>query len=176
MKKSELQNLALLECRNGRKLRFMKDCFITDELEVLDQDAYDEDLIYAYSDKKNDVIRVFDDTSEEGNIKLAWERQEINWDKVPIGTKVLVRNSNNENWKARCFYKSHREDFYVIDEGLFRIEKYKLCKLAEEPVTAKELYDLRPCKDDRYCCYNDTQECSECVLDKVLKKYNVTRK
>lgn len=176
MKKSELQNLALLECRNGRKLRFIKDCFITDELEVLDQDAYDEDLIYAYSDKKNDVMRVFDDTSEEGNIKLVWERQEINWDKVPIGTKVLVRNSNNENWKARRFYKSHREDFYVIDEGLFRIEKYKLCKLAEEPVTAKELYDLRPCKDDRYCCYNDTQECSECVLDKVLKKYNVTRK
>lgn len=176
MKKSELQNLALLECRNGRKLRFMKDCFITDELEVLDQDAYDEDLIYAYSDKKNDVIRVFDDTSEEGNIKLAWERQEINWDKVPIGTKVLVRNSNNENWKARRFYKSHREDFYVIYEGLFRIEKYKLCKLAEEPVTVEEMVNLIPCIIDDTCKKPSGTLCKNCIAEAILKNYNLIRK
>ena len=168
MKKSELQNLALLELRNGKRVRFVGNTFIAEDLEVLGEDFFDEDLLQTYGGTEEDIIKVYDDEGGQINATPIWERQEIGWDKVPVGTKVSVRNSNNENWKARCFYKSHREDFYVIDEGLFRIEKYKLCKLAEEPVTAKELYDLRPCKDDRYCCYNDTQECSECVLDKVL--------
>lgn len=173
MKKSELNPCMLLETRCGEKMRFIRDCFVTDKLEILDQDAYTEDLIYAYNDEKHDIVKVYEEDSEA----VKWERQEIDWDKVPIGTKVIVRNSNNENWKARRFYKSHREDFYVIDEGLFRIEKYKLCKLAEEPVTIEDMANLMPCKlNSNSSCKNPNISCKRCISKAILKNYNVIRK
>ena len=46
---------------------------------------YNEDLTHK-KNKNNDIVKVFD----IGKLKELWKREEVDWDKVPVGTKVKV--------------------------------------------------------------------------------------
>ena len=172
MKKSELNPCMLLETRCGEKMRFIRDCFVTDKLEILDQDAYTEDLIYAYNDEKHDIVKVYEEDSEA----VKWERQEIDWDKVPIGTKVIVRNSNNENWKERYFITKTKTLFYAIEHDYHIAGHFTECKLAEEPVTVEGMVNLIPCTIDDTCKKPSGTLCKNCIAEAILKNYNLIRK
>lgn len=156
----------------------LKDCFVSEELEVLDQDTYNEDLTYAYNDREEDIVRIYDDISWENKTVLVWDRDrdETNWKEVPIGAKVLVRDYDYQEWLDRYFVKRDGDLFYALAKNATTAGSFRQCKLAEELVTVEELHDLEPCKDDKYNCKRDTMPCVECILNEVLKNYNVTRK
>lgn len=178
MKKSDLRSTPLLECRNGKKLRMLKDCFVSEELEVLDQDAYNEDLTYAYNDREEDIVRIYDDISWENKTVLVWDRDrdETNWKEVPIGTKVLVRDYDYQEWLERYFVKRDGDLFYALAKNATTSGSFRQCKLAEEPVTAKEIYNIKPCRMNDDKCIDVSLNCSKCTADAILKNYNLTRK
>lgn len=51
-----------------------------------------------------------------------WSEQEyveptVDWSKVPVDTKILVRNSKNESWVKRHFAKFENGKIYVWSSG-----------------------------------------------------------
>lgn len=71
-----------------------------------------------------------------------YEMSEADWNKVPVDTLVLVRNSKNENWTPRHFKRigdttpTHRFETWgdgmtsKTTDGLISLWRY--CELAEE--------------------------------------------
>lgn len=49
-------------------------------------------------------------------IKMDFE-ETIDWDKVPVDTKVFVRDSENGEWYKRHFAKYEDGKVYVWDDG-----------------------------------------------------------
>lgn len=136
---------------------------------------YNEDLTHK-KNKNNDIVKVFD----IGKLKELWKREEVDWDKVPVGTKVLV-SANEIDWFTSYFIKklSPIEDtnFYVINiKG--ELNEWEYCKLAEEPKEEVTFYDVNK-KMDSYCEKNNKscdQACGPCVTKYILDNYDVTRK
>lgn len=175
MKKSELNPYMLLETRCGEKMRFIKGYFITNELEILDQDTYTEDLIYAYNNERHDIVKVYEEDSET----VKWEKNEIDWNDVPIGTKVYMVPDTSENTPIYYFLKYNPKNKYPFkvfgDDG--ELHECKFCKLAEEPVTVKEINE----EFDKYCNSRSCENCKYNLDDGycygwVLDNYNVIRK
>lgn len=76
-----------------------------------------------------------------------WSEQEyveppVDWSKVPVDTKILVRDSDNEKWKKRHFAKFKNGKIYAWNDGrssftAFKHEStlwWKQGKLAEDTV------------------------------------------
>lgn len=75
-------------------------------------DEYDENL-KQIKDNSSDIEKVYegcvkglDAMIEIEDYKLIWERKlEVDWSNVAVDTKVLVRNSDREQWGKRYFAK-----------------------------------------------------------------------
>lgn len=136
---------------------------------------YNEDLTHK-KNKNNDIVKVFD----IGKLKELWKREEVDWDKVPVGTKVKVSDDEIEWFNAYFIKKlSPITAFYVISaEG--KLSDWSYCKLAEDPKEEVTFYDIEEgmnqyCHDqneDRIC----QQECDTCGIKYILANYNLTRK
>lgn len=87
-----------------------------------------------------------DNRSCEKRIK-EWSEQEyveppVDWSKVPVDTKILVRDSDNEKWEKRHFAKFKNGKIYAWNDGrssftAFKPEPtlwWKQGKLAEDTV------------------------------------------
>ena len=139
MNKSDLKNGMHVKLRNGSIREYYKGYFIGVEYNELGYiDFYDIDLKHN-TESKLDIMEVFD---EDNN--TIWEREEVDWDKVPVGTKVLV-SANEIDWFTSYFIKklSPIEDanFYVINiKG--ELNEWEYCKLAEEPKEEVTFYDV----------------------------------
>ena len=100
---------------------------------------YENDLTFKFKNEsdKYDIIEVYDFNSnadikdilniihinyyeylsefiDKKYVKLIWERErKIDWwNKVPMWTRVLVRNNNKEDWtKAYFLYESNNDDY-----------------------------------------------------------------
>lgn len=87
-------------------------------------DSYNSALEIIKGQKEFDVIKIYEpplSSMEEifmncnkGN--LIWERP-IDWSKVPIDTKVLVRDENNSRWRKRHFAKYENGKIYTFSCG-----------------------------------------------------------
>lgn len=91
---------------------------------------YSDDLKNIHSNKF-DIIEVYDIDG-----KLIWEREEVDWSKIPRDTKVLVRNSKDEEWRKRYFSEYKDGKFYTFDMGGTSWSKsnktsWRECKLVE---------------------------------------------
>lgn len=136
---------------------------------------YNEDLTHK-KNKNNDIVKVFG----IGKLKELWEREEVDWSKVPVGTKVKVSDDEIEWFNAYFIKKSSPiTAFYVISaEG--KLSDWSYCKLAEKPKEEVTFYDIEKemnqyCHDqneDRIC----QQECDTCGIKYILANYNLTRK
>lgn len=136
---------------------------------------YNEDLTHK-KNKNNDIVKVFD----IGKLKELWKREEVDWSKVPVGTKVKVSDDEIEWFNAYFIKKSSPiTAFYVISaEG--KLSDWSYCKLAEKPKEEVTFYDIEKemnqyCHDqneDRIC----QQECDTCGIKYILANYNLTRK
>jgi hypothetical protein len=50
--------------------------------------------------------------------EIIWEREkEIYWSKVPVDTKILVRDRENESWEKAYFAKYHKGIIYAWEKG-----------------------------------------------------------
>lgn len=175
MNKSDLKNGMHVKLRNGSIREYYKGYFIGVEYNELGYiDFYDIDLKHN-TESELDIMEVFD---EDNN--TIWEREEVDWSKVPVGTKVLV-SANEIDWFTSYFIKklSPIEDtnFYVINiKG--ELNEWEYCKLAEEPKEEVTFYDVNK-KMDSYCEKNNKscdQACGPCVTKYILANYNLTRK
>lgn len=87
-----------------------------------------------------------DDRSCAKRLK-EWSEQEyveppVDWSKVPVDTKVYVRDSDNEPWKPRCFAKFEYGRIFTWTAGATSFSKdccaniswWRQAKLAEDTV------------------------------------------
>ena len=175
MDKSALKNGMHVKLRDGSIREYYKGYFIGVEYNGLGYiDFYDIDLKHN-TESELDIMKVFD---EDNN--TIWEREEVDWSKVPVGTKVLV-SANEIDWFTSYFIKklSPIEDtnFYVINiKG--ELNEWEYCKLAEEPKEEVTFYDID--KEMYQYCYDHSEmcnrKCDNCGMKYILDNYNVTRK
>lgn len=175
MKKSELKSAMYVKLRDGSIREYYKGYFLGIEYkEHLYIDFYNDDLIHC---KKSslDIMEVFDKYSN-----VIYERKEIDWSKVPVGTKVLVSDNEN-NWYEHLFINYRYDEefkFKAVDIESRQIHTWKYCELAEEPKYEVTFYDVDK-KMHTYCTKNNRscdQACGPCVTKYILDNYNVTRK
>lgn len=142
-------NIYRKECGNKLELEYslstLKRCF-------------KEDMSYE-SNAKFDIMRVLDSDDN-----LIWEREEVDWAKVPVDTKVLVRNSKDEEWHKRYFSKYKDGRFYTFDTGGTSWSTsdetfWKECKLVELKQKEYTFYEVE-CLYQEYC--NKMNNCDEC--------------
>lgn len=193
MNKSDLKDGMVVELRNGRKLLVMDNLLFDKKyVKEVELDEFVDTLFYIGENEGFDIIKVYENARPfiETNCKPIWEREkEIDWNKVPVGTKVLV-SDYGKNWYEHWFIKYNFEKegefkFKCIDIKSEQIHNWKLCKLAEEPKEEVELVNIGEleikyekfkdvnCNECRYCKYEKSNECKFAWL---LDNYNVTRK
>lgn len=73
MVKSDLTPYMQLKLQNGNYLRYINGYFISNSLELLEGDSYNDDLTYAYGDKEEDIIEVIGE-----DYKTLWLRDRNN--------------------------------------------------------------------------------------------------
>lgn len=191
MNKSELKTGMYVEDRLEHKIRVIGKYFVTDDLEMRGFDKYREDLTYALNDKDEDIMKVLDE-----NYNLLWERQEVDWSKIPKDTKVLVKNHNDNYWNKEYFNSYSGGKYYTYMDGKTAWSNnsgtllcWDECKLAEEPPKPRKEMTLKGideafrkfCRNQRkYGCASGCLQCtyngSPCKMAWLLDNYNVTEK
>ena len=138
MKKSDIKNGMIFIERNNNKYYVIEDrVFIKLKnkiaLEFVQDlniylDMYNNELDSLYN-SNSDIIEVWDMSNN-----ILWEKEE-DWSAIPIGTKVLVRNREDEVWTPRIFV-NYRPDYYykfkTLLEDLSGVQEWRFCKLIEE--------------------------------------------
>lgn len=160
MKKSELKQGMVVQLRDGDRY-LVRDregeiilshhngwLRLEEYSEDLKDDNYDElDIIKVYTTKAYMLDSVFDD---EYLTEIWCRKKEVDWSKIPVWTKVQVRNSHSQGWKNRYFLRyattkhgaiplfevAPFDSFVSITEGLER-ESYTQCRL-HDSVDIKE--------------------------------------
>ena len=177
MNKSDFKNGMHVKLRNGSIREYYKGYFIGVEYNELGYiDFYDIDLKHD-TESELDIMKVFD---EDNN--TIWEREEVDWDKVPVGTKVFC-SDDNKKFTSKIYYFIKYENgqnlFTVLREDRTYFS-WNYCKLAEQAKEEVTFYDIEKemnqyCDDqneDRIC----QQECDTCGIKYILANYNLTRK
>ena len=190
MNKNDLKNGMFFEMRN--KSRFL----------ILNNEIYLEDInLYKYSsnlhyflvsynddmcsmnDNEYDIMEVFNSCNES-----IWKREKVDWAKVSVDTKVLVRNSKDEEWQRKHFAKYKNGKVFTYDYGTSwntsLITTWEYAKLAEKPkkemiVSAKDLHKAfrTMCESHPRCdCCDYNYSVGTCEFKWILDNYNVTRK
>ena len=175
MNKSALKNGMHVKLRDGSIREYYKGYFIGVEYNELGCiDFYDIDLKHN-TESELDIMKVFD---EDNN--TIWEREEVDWSKVPVGTIVKVSDDKIEWFNAYFIKKSSPiTAFYVISaEG--KLSDWSYCKLAEKPKEEVTFYDIEK-EMNQYCHEQNEdricqQECDTCGIKYILANYNLTRK
>lgn len=190
MNKSDLKNGMFFEMRNKSKFLILNNEIYLEDIYRYEYsnklhyflESYNDDMC-SINDNKYDIMKVFNSCNE-----LLWEREEIDWTKVSVDTKVLVRDSKDEEWQRKHFAKYVNGKVFTYDYGTSwdtsLMTTWKYAKLAEEPkeeiiVSAKDLYktfrtmcESHPCCD---CCdYN--YSVGTCEFKWISDNYNVIRK
>lgn len=179
MNKSDLKDGMVVTIRGGNQCILSGDFLFRNNFTIsstiLD---YNEDLT-SKKNKHSDIVKVF----SVGKEKELWKRKEIDWDKVPVGTKVMVKLDFDDEYQKAIFLCNNSKYFltYSTDKG---IEHWNYCKLAEAPkeeVTAKELKNefTKFCEvcgiTCRGCKFSEGLK-EDCRTLWILDNYNVTRK
>ena len=191
MNKSELRNGMRFKMRNTYNFLILNSEIY---LETIDGYEYSNKLNHFLSSYNNDMTNLDDDKYdiiEVYNIdgKLIWERDEIDWSKVPKDTKVLVKNKTDKLWYPRYFveYKNGKYNTYINGSTSWSTddfpEEWDYCKLVEEQkeeITLEELiqeHDELHKSCDRNCmsCKYDGWR-ADCMLCWILDNYKVIRK
>lgn len=197
MKKSDLKDGMVVELRKGTRLMLIND-YLHNEMHEYNFNNYNEYLIHHQNVNILDIVKVYiidisnikemfksiklKDMLADEFLKLIWEREEVDWDKVPVGTKVLVSDNEN-NWYEHLFidYRNNEDfKFKCIDAKSKQIHNWKYCKLAEKPKEEVTFYDIE--KEMNQYCHDQNegricqQECDTCGIKYILANYNLTRK
>lgn len=131
MKKSDLKNGYVVDLRvDGYRRVVLFDELLIDENGRYERasnliEKYRDDLTHR-SDPNLDIMKVYDE-----GMDLIWKRKEIDWSKVPIGTKILF-SINGGEYTEGLFIKKDGNKFIVCDDIKNRLfTSCNYCKLAE---------------------------------------------
>lgn len=145
---------------------------------------YDEDFKWS-SNKKWDIMEIYDCDN-----KLIWKRKEVDWSKIPVDTKVLVKNSQDQEWERRYFAKYEDGKVYAFMNGVTSwsmsawgdIAPWEEAKLVEDKKVKNEnIEDIENqfaeyCKGKRCATECGYYGSLSCILAWVLDNYNVSPK
>jgi len=184
MNKSDFKNGMHVKLRDGSLREYYKGYFIGVEYKEHSYiDFYDVDLKNNQNDRLN-IVKVFNK-----NNNTIWEREkEIDWSKIPVGTKVLVSDTEI-NWFNGMFLKkverSDDDNYFRVANSCGDVERWKNCKLVEAPKEEVEVVSIEEL-ENKYESFEDVEcyECRYCKYEKfnvcefawLLDNYNVTRK
>ena len=195
MKKSDLKNGMSFECRGKAKYFIINGKIYRDKGSLVPtgvfeerMKGYSEDLPVLHSDERMDIMKIYDIDN-----KLIWEREEIDWSKIPKDTEVLVKNGEDGEWNRRYFSGFINGEITTFSSGTTSwstsrpnnpiLVSWKYAKLVEAPknkVTAEELqnsYDNLCLEYDgscSHCRYKTSRE--DCQFHWLLDNYNVSPK
>jgi hypothetical protein len=147
---------------------------------------YDEDFKWS-SNKKWDIMEIYDCDN-----KLIWKRKEIDWSKIPVDTKVLVKNDENGEWNKRYFAGFINGEVTTFSNGMTSwstsrpnnpiLVSWKYAKLVEnKKVKNENIEDIESqfaeyCKGKRCATECGYYGSLSCILAWVLDNYNVSPK
>ncbi|MCC3870265.1 hypothetical protein [Terrisporobacter mayombei] len=199
MNKSDLKDGMIVELKKGTRFMLVNDCLYNEKNDY-NLSHYNDKLICTHITKILDIVKVYTidiskfvknefdsiklkDMLEDKYLKLIWKREEIDWSKVPIGTKVLVSDTKI-NWFNGIFLRkiehSKNDNCFRIVNLSGDVERWKYCKLAEETKEKVTFSDIDK-EMNKYCDeHNESEICSKrcdsCGMKYILDNYNVTRK
>lgn len=81
-------------------------CYLDDTLNDYDANLKNKHLI------TQDITKVFDIDNN-----LIWEKGTVDWSKIPIDTKIWVRDSKDDDWLPRHFAKYENGKVFVYYDG-----------------------------------------------------------
>lgn len=104
---------------------------LTDNLKIKDRD--DLDIVKVYNSRAIFCLRDLMDIKER-DLDLVWEREyEINWTRVPIGTRVMVSDNKHYGFIEMVFigYEPRLEKypFIVANSMDDSVTSFKYCKV-----------------------------------------------
>ena len=194
MNKNDLKNGMTLILRGEGEKYIVKNKIFSEDKEGC--------MLELYSDLKTWLLTFDDDLKKINRVykhfdimkvldcdnNVIWERKEIDWTKVPVNTKVLVRDSKDGEWYKRYFAEYKDGMFYAFYNGgtswsMSGKTSWREYKLAEEPkeeitVSVKDLFKAfeAMCKFNSCssCDYNSDDE--TCGFRWISDNYNITKK
>ena len=122
--------LVEMSVHGEKKLRYVTLC--KEGMVLVDEEGYHSNLKYFNDDLSSslfteiEITKVYDLSeyafdSLEFSTKdrdLLWNvKDKLDWDKVEVDTKVLVRNKPDDNWLKRYFAKYEDGKVYVFKNG-----------------------------------------------------------
>lgn len=182
MKKSDLINGTIVVFRHGGESLVVDNNLISRDFNFSRTlDDFNEDLTNKVN-SLHDIVKIIKIGTPN---HILWERKEIDWSKVPFGTKVICWDFDGETPHEGRFiryrgYESIHKFEVLVEDDIDICWKY--CKLVEEPereVTYKELenkyndFEDVECEECGCCKY---KESNVCEFAWILNNYNVTRK
>lgn len=187
MKKNDLKNGYVVDLRvNGYRRVVLFNELLIDGTGGYERassliEKYRDDLTHR-SDSNLDIMKVYDE-----GMDLIWEREEVDWNKVPIGAEILF-SSDGKKYTEGLFIKKDCDKFIICDDIENRLfSAWEYCKLAEnlkERVSygqmIKELDELcdKYYEESGTChgceCFNRDGMCNKNKL--VDNNFTITRK
>lgn len=192
MELKDLKNGMIVELRKGNRFIIVNNYMLGDTWYILD--GYNNDLTDKH-DEKNDIVKIYEvvsgyainyilKPSSDYGVKLLWERKEIDWSKVPFGTKVKCWDCDYDILEGKFIRYKKDEDlfkFEVLVEGEEEIG-WKYCELVEDTETEVPTYGEIDIAFENYCrgqqdgCSKCEIRAENCEIEYILKNYNVTKK
>lgn len=195
MKISDLKNGMMLYTRSNNKKYYIvvneyiysgcKGCNLTIECTLQNFiKKYDDDFNYTYCNNKDkDIIKILDITG-----KPIWTRTD--WSEVPIDTKVLVKDYDNNNWIKRHYagYDEEKDLFKAFTDGgtswtTKDTTEWLQCKLEDEEDNKEVSADEINKEFSEFCqksfphCRNYKYDMDNlCKIKWILDTYNLTKK
>lgn len=190
MNKNDLKNGMFFEMRNKSRFLILNNEIYLEDINLYEYSSnlhyflvsYNDDMC-SMKDNKYDIMEVFNSCNES-----IWKREKVDWAKVPVDTKVLVRNSKDEEWQRKHFAEYKNGKVFTYDYGTSwntsLITTWEYAKLVEEPkkemiVSAKDLHKAfrTMCESHPRCdCCDYNYSVGTCEFKWILDNYNVTRK
>ena len=128
MKKSDLKNGMIVTLRRGVKRVIIGKCLVNDDVDICNiLENYNDDLTYTNNCKSEDIMKI-----EYGG-EIIWER--VEWDKIPMGTKVKVWDWNDEEQIGRFIYYDDDSDmipFLVFIKDKKSAMWFEYCEIIKE--------------------------------------------
>lgn len=188
MNKNELKNGMSFITEEGNKFHVMNNIVYIEEGEYsLEFCCYLDDISEKYDNSLRDrffnsynIVKLFDIDNN-----LIWERQEVDWSKIPVDTKIWVRDSEDDNWLPRHFAKYENGKVFVYYDGRTSWSNgnepmlgcWNYAKLTEEPEKEKPhiTWNYIIKKIDERCFYapcSNYINCYKCQLDYLNKNFD----
>lgn len=168
MNKSDLKDGMMLRLRNNNIYSllhgYLLELSLNDTYKIIasmddytyELENFNDDLEVNYS---FDVVKIYDK-----DMNKLWERYEVDWDKVPTGTKVMVKFNYRDTYKEGIFIGVSDNGRFLTYDKSAGILHWNYCVLVEESKEKITYKDLNK-EVDKICkkYYMENKTCKGCL-------------